>query len=208
MRRGYCTSAAGGLADRCVRDLPSLLRSGDILVANDTKVIPAQLAARRGAARIGITLDRPRADGTWQALARNARRLRPGDTLTFDRAQDLAATVLTREADGDVTLAFDRRDAELADALRRAGAFALPPYIARPAGSASGRYAGLSDGLRAEGRRGRRPDGRAALHARLAGRFRRRGVKRVTVTLHVGAGTFLPVRTDDVGGIGCTPSVA
>jgi len=68
------------LEDRCVSDLPGLLRAGDVLVVNDTRVIPAQLAARRGAARIGITLDRPLADGAWHALARNARRLRAGDT--------------------------------------------------------------------------------------------------------------------------------
>lgn len=189
----------GGLADRYVRDLPSLLQSGDVLVANDSKVVPAQLTARRGAARIGITLDRPRADGTWEALARNARRLRPGDTLTFERAQDLAATVLTREADGGVTLAFNRRDAELADALRRAGAFALPPYIVRPQGPLpedthdyqtvfarnEGAVAAPTAGLHFT------PALLAALDAQ--------GVKRVTVTLHVGVGTFLPVRTDDVG---------
>ena len=76
--------APDGFADRMVRDLPTLLRPGDVLVANDTRVIPAQLTARRGDARIGITLDQPRADGTWHALARNARRLRVGDELRFD----------------------------------------------------------------------------------------------------------------------------
>ena len=84
----------GGIADRVVRDLPDLLRPGDILVANDTRVIPAQLAARRGGARIGITLDRPLPDGTWHALARNTRRLHSGDLLSFDAAPDLAASVV------------------------------------------------------------------------------------------------------------------
>jgi S-adenosylmethionine:tRNA ribosyltransferase-isomerase len=70
--------ARDGLADRMVRDLPTLLRPGDVLVANDTRVIPAQLTARRGDARIGITLDQPRPDGAWHALARNARRLHVG----------------------------------------------------------------------------------------------------------------------------------
>ena len=85
------------LQDRTVRDLPSLLRPGDVLVANDTRVIPAQLAARRGGARISLTLDQPGADGTWHALARNARRLRPGDRLDFDGADDLAAEVVGRD---------------------------------------------------------------------------------------------------------------
>ena len=78
MPPGCCTSAQTGLADLTIRDLPSLLRPGDILVANDTRVFPAQLQATRGEARIGITLDRPRADGVWNALARNGRRLRIG----------------------------------------------------------------------------------------------------------------------------------
>ena len=76
-----------GLTDCVVRDLPGLLRPGDILVANDTRVIPAQLSARRGKARVGITLDQPQPDGAWQALARNARRLRVGDRLAFDRTR-------------------------------------------------------------------------------------------------------------------------
>ncbi len=121
-----------GLADRTVRDLPDLLRAGDILVVNDTRVIPAQLAARRGEARIGITLDRPLPDGTWHALARNARRLHDGDTLRFDAA--LSAEVVARDADGGVVLRFDCAGEAFAEALRRAGALALPPYIERPAG--------------------------------------------------------------------------
>ncbi len=87
-----------GLADRVVRELPVLLRPGDVLVANDTRVIPAQFTARRGDARIGITLDQRRPDGAWHALARNARRLHVGDRLSFDH--DLHATVLERDADG------------------------------------------------------------------------------------------------------------
>ena len=187
-----------GLADLTVRDLPSLLRPGDLLVANDTRVIPAQLSARRGEARIGITLDQPRPDGTWHALARNARRLRDGDILTFDGSDSLTATVVTRDPDGGVTLAFNRHDADFIAALRQAGALALPPYIDRPTGpdpadsrdyqtvfaQHEGAVAAPTAGLHFT------PDLLAALD--------RRGIGRVTVTLHVGAGTFLPVRDDDV----------
>jgi len=123
-----------GMADCVVRDLPKLLRPGDVLVVNDTRVIPAQLTARRGDARIGITLDQPLSDGTWHALARNARRLRAGDELRFDGSTTLRATVMQRAADGGVTLAFNLHDAAFAEALRSAGALALPPYIARPVG--------------------------------------------------------------------------
>jgi len=98
--------AHDGFADRMVSDLPMLLRPGDVLVANDTRVIPAQLTARRGDARIGITLNQPRANGSWHALARNARRLHVGDELRFHGGDELRATVVERDADGGVVLAF------------------------------------------------------------------------------------------------------
>lgn len=181
------------LADLSIRDLPGLLREGDILVANDTSVIPAQLEARRGAARIGLTLDQPQPDGTWHAIARNARRLRPGDTLTFEA--DLTAEIIAKHVDGGVTLRFNQEGAAFQSALQQAGALALPPYIDRPTGPTAqdqsdyqtifarepGAVAAPTAGLHFT------PELLAAL-----------GIPRVTVTLHVGAGTFLPVRADDV----------
>lgn len=178
------------LADHIVRDLPRLLRPGDVLAVNDTSVIPAQLTARRGNAMVGLTLDRPHPDGTWHALARNARRLHPGDTLTLDGG--LTAAVLARDGDS-VTLRFSDEAV-----LRRAGALALPPYIARPDGPtaedaadyqtvfarAEGAVAAPTAGLHFT------PDLLAALDAA--------GIPRVALTLHVGAGTFLPVRTERV----------
>jgi S-adenosylmethionine:tRNA ribosyltransferase-isomerase len=186
------------LEDRVMSDLPGLLRPGDILVANDTRVIPAQLLAHRGDARIGITLNQARPSGTWHALARNARRLNVGDKLRFDGADDLSAEVLARDPDGGVLLRFNQPDAAFVDALQRAGALALPPYIHRPHGPEpadatdyqtifarnDGAVAAPTAGLHFT------PDLLAALEAN--------GVRRVTVTLHVGAGTFLPVRSDDV----------
>jgi S-adenosylmethionine:tRNA ribosyltransferase-isomerase len=190
--------AHDAMADCTVRDLPRLLRRGDVLVVNDTRVIPAQLTARRGMARIGITLDQPRPDGAWHALARNARRLRAGDTLAFDGATDLHATVTELDADGGVTLAFDRHDAAFAEALRRAGALALPPYIARPAGPLPADQDDYQT-MFAE-REGAVAAPTAGLHftPALLAALERHGVRRVTLTLHVGAGTFLPVRSNDV----------
>jgi S-adenosylmethionine:tRNA ribosyltransferase-isomerase len=187
--------ASDGVQNRLVRDLPSLLRPGDVLVVNDTRVIPAQLQGMRGAARIGVTLDRPLPDGTWHALARNARRLRVGDVLTFD---GLTAVVRARDADGGVALAFDRAGPAFVEALRHAGALALPPYIARPDGPSDedardyqtmfsrveGAVAAPTAGLHFT------PDLLAALEGT--------GVRLVMVTLHVGAGTFLPMRHEDV----------
>jgi S-adenosylmethionine:tRNA ribosyltransferase-isomerase len=185
------------LADLVVRDLPGLLRAGDVLVANDTRVIPAQLTARRGAARIGVTLDQPRADGAWHALARNARRLRASDELSFEGGE-LRATVLERHDDGGIVLAFNQHDAAFAEALQHAGALALPPYIARPAGPLPEDRDDYQT-IFAE-REGAVAAPTAGLHftPALLAALENRGIARVTVTLHVGAGTFLPVRTDDV----------
>ncbi|HTZ71554.1 MAG TPA: S-adenosylmethionine:tRNA ribosyltransferase-isomerase, partial [Acetobacteraceae bacterium] len=121
------------LADRVVRDLPDLLRPGDLLVVNDTRVIPAQLTARRGAARIGITLDQPSGQG-WHALARNARRLRVGDRLDFDGTTDFSAEITGVRDGGSVVLSFSHGGEDFWTRLRAAGALALPPYIARPDG--------------------------------------------------------------------------
>ena len=188
--------AADGLHDRGVRDLPDLLRPGDILVANDTRVIPAQLAAKRGAARVGITLDRPLPDGTWHALARNARRLHVGDTLTFDA--NLTAEVRARDADGGVALAFNLEGAAFSAALHRAGALALPPYIDRPAGPTAQDEADYQTMFAA--REGAVAAPTAGLHftPALLEALAARGVCRTTITLHVGAGTFLPMRGEDI----------
>jgi S-adenosylmethionine:tRNA ribosyltransferase-isomerase len=189
--------SSDALVDRQVRDLPALLRAGDILVVNDTRVIPAQLTARRGNARIGITLDQPRPDGGWHALARNARRVHVGDELTFDDG-DLRATVMERHDDGGIVLAFDRHDAAFAAALQRTGALALPPYIARPAGPLPEdredyqTVFATSDGAVAA------PTAGLHFTPELLTALDDRGIARVTVTLHVGAGTFLPVRTDNI----------
>jgi S-adenosylmethionine:tRNA ribosyltransferase-isomerase len=180
-----------------VSDLPALLRPGDIMVTNDTRVIPAQLTARRGNARIGITLDRPLGDGSWHALARNARRLHAGDTLTFD-GDALQATVRVRQSDGGVVLDFSASGAAFADALHRAGALALPPYIARPAGPNEDDASDYQT-IFAE-REGAVAAPTAGLHftPRLLATLAERGVRRATITLHVGAGTFLPVRGEDL----------
>jgi S-adenosylmethionine:tRNA ribosyltransferase-isomerase len=189
---------ADGLGDLTVRDLPALLRRGDILVANDTRVFPAQLRARRGEARIGLTLDRPLADGTWTALARNGRRLRVGDVLVIEGGGGLTGRVADKGADGSVGLAFSLEGEALMAAFEQAGALALPPYIHRPDGPTAadaddyqtvfaqfhGAVAAPTAGLHFT----------PALLAALAAA----GVQRVTVTLHVGIGTFLPVRVDRV----------
>ena len=175
-------------------DLPALLSPGDLLVANDTRVIPAQLTAHRGAARIGLTLDRPLADGTWHALARNARRLAVGDVLGLD-GTEMRAAVLARD-EGLVTLRFDQEGEAFAAALRQAGALALPPYIARPDGpTASDAQDYQTVFARADGAVAA-PTGGLHFTPVLLDALAAAGIRRTTVTLHVGAGTFLPMRGD------------
>jgi S-adenosylmethionine:tRNA ribosyltransferase-isomerase len=187
-----------GLSDLTIRELPSLLRPGDILVANDTRVVPAQLRATRGEARIGITLDRPRADGTWKALARNGRRLRVGDSLTIEGSGALTARVSGKDADGSIGLAFSLDGEALMRAFEQAGALALPPYIHRPDGPTQ---ADATDYQTVFARqRGAVAAPTAGLHftQALLADLEAAGVRRVTVTLHVGIGTFLPVRAERV----------
>lgn len=190
--------AHGGLGDRIVRDLPALLRPGDLMVVNDTKVIPAQLTARRGAARIGITLDRPDPRGDWHALARNARRLKDGDELAFEGNAALRATVLRGNDNGAVILRFNLAGADLRAALDTAGALALPPYIARPHGITA--CDGQDYQTMFAAREGAVAAPTAGLHftPELMDHLRSSGVGLATVTLHVGAGTFLPVRADEI----------
>lgn len=187
-----------GCSDLSIRDLPLLLRRGDILVANDTRVFPAQLQARRGDARIGITLDRPRADGAWKALARNARRVRVGDTLTVDGSETLSAHVVDKAEDGSVALAFNLDGEALMQAFETAGALALPPYIDRPDGPTAADAADYQTVFAQ--RQGAVAAPTAGLHftPALLAALDNMGVRRVTVTLHVGIGTFLPVRVDRV----------
>ena len=179
---------AHGLADHHIRDLPSLLAPGDILVANDTRVIPAALSARRGNAHVSVTLDHPLPDGTWSALARNARRVRSGDTLIF--TPTLSATVLARVADGSITLRFSGPDPTSAARL------ALPPYITRPAGPEFADERDYQTIFAAHPGAVAAPTAGLHFTASLLAALRARGILTATITLHVGAGTFLPLRSE------------
>lgn len=189
------------LSDHIFRDLPSLLLPGDLLVFNDTKVIPAQLTGtrRRGenAARVPFTLHM-RVDGkTWKAFARGAKRLREGDTVTFGNADQLSAKVSKIEEGGSVTLVFDKTSADLDAAIAEFGSVPLPPYISskRPHDERDRQdyqtvYARHDGAVAAP---------TAGLHFTpgLLSRLDHAGIETCHVTLHVGAGTFLPVKAED-----------
>jgi len=187
--------AEGAVADRRIADLPRLLRPGDLLVFNDTKVIPARLAGRRGLATVEITLARDLGGGAWRVYAKGARRLHPGDRIEF--ADDLAAEIIVKSPEGEVTLRFNREGLAFRDALARYGAMPLPPYIKRPrSGDAQDRADYQTIFAREEGAVAAPT---AGLHftPALLDALAARGVSWVTVTLHVGPGTFLPVKADD-----------
>jgi S-adenosylmethionine:tRNA ribosyltransferase-isomerase len=182
------------LADHRVSDLPALLRAGDVLVFNDTRVIPAQLEGRRGAARIGATLHKRLDLRCWQAFIRNAKRLHEGDTITF--AADVSAIASERHADGSWTLAFCG-DEPVEVLLDRAGTMPLPPYIAAKRGIDDADRSDYQTMFAAQDGAVAAPT--AALHftPELVSALAAAGITSETLTLHVGAGTFLPMKADD-----------
>ncbi len=181
------------LADLEVRDLPSLISPGDVLVVNNTKVIPARLRGRRGEASIEITLHKRNGDDTWCAFARPAKRLREGDTVEF--SANFSAAVVEKRDGGEIVVGFSGQ--ELFSGLAENGFMPLPPYISRKEGRRETDqqdyqtvYAATAGAVAAP---------TAGLHftETLLSKIKNAGVDVVELTLHVGAGTFLPVKVED-----------
>jgi S-adenosylmethionine:tRNA ribosyltransferase-isomerase len=185
------------ISDHQVLQLPDLLRPGDVLVFNDTKVIAAQLEGKRGKASVGATLHKREGPREWQAFLRNAKRARAGDSIDF--GEHVSASVIEKGRDGTALLHFHGEEpVELL--IERAGRMPLPPYIAsrRPADEKD--RADYQTMFAKEEGAVAAPT--AALHftPRLLEALDRRGIGRETLTLHVGAGTFLPVKAEDTSG--------
>lgn len=196
----------GGRApeDRIVADLPRLLKAGDVLVFNDTRVIPAQLEGLRRAcvdgqrsgpgARIGATLHKREGPRRWRAFVRNARRIREGDRIDFGNG--VVALASSKGEDGSLLLDFEGEEpVELL--LERAGRMPLPPYIAGRREADARDSDDYQTMFAAE--KGAVAAPTAALHftPRLMAALAEAGIGHETLTLHVGAGTFLPVKADD-----------
>ena len=171
-----------------------MLQAGDVLVFNDTRVIPAQLEGRRGEARIGATLHKRIDLRRWQAFVRNAKRLRDGDVIDF--GQGVTALAELRHADGSWTLAF-AGDEPVEVLLERAGRMPLPPYIAGKRPTDADDQSDYQTMFAA--RDGAVAAPTAALHFTpdLLDALAQAGIGHETLTLHVGAGTFLPVKADE-----------
>jgi len=203
--------ADGRLAHRHVRDLPEVLCAGDVLVVNDTKVIAAELHGERvrdgAAAGVSVTLIKRLTPSRWQALARGAKKLTEGDRVRFGAMTDAAcliagldATVAAKGDAGEVELAFDLSGPALDEAIAAIGHVPLPPYI-------SGKRRDDADDRRDyqtiyAAEEGAVAAPTAGLHFtdELFARLEAAGISRQTLTLHVGAGTFLPVKADDTAG--------
>lgn len=184
------------LRDRYITDLPPLLRPGDVMVFNDTRVIPARLTGRRGAAKVEITLHKQVSADSWLAFAKPARRLKPGDRIDF--GPDFHADVEEKRAGGEISVRMSRSGDAFMTALVQHGAIPLPPYIKRPEGPDASdleQYQTIyarHDGAVAA------PTAGLHFSEPLFAALDNAGVTRVSLTLHVGAGTFLPVTADDV----------
>lgn len=183
------------LVDHTVADLPSLLTHGDVVVINDTRVIPARLRGTRRDAKVQVTLHKAEADGTWKVFARPARKLSTGDIIDF--ADGFTARVEAKGEAGEVTLSFPGAD-DLFGALAKHGEMPLPPYISRPGGATTADENDYQTVYAA--RQGAVAAPTAGLHFTdgLMEAVRAAGAQFATVTLHVGAGTFLPVKVDRI----------
>lgn len=182
------------LIDHHVSDLPKLLMPGDLLVFNDTRVLPARLLGRRGEAGVEVTLHQPVDDDCWRVFAKPARKCQLGDVLDF--AEGFRAEVIERGDHGEVTLRFSCGGADLIDRLKHHGRMPLPPYITRP------KTKDATDDIDYQTMFARQDGAVAAptasLHftEALISALKDRGIDHAFITLHVGAGTFLPVRSE------------
>ncbi len=184
-----------GLHDKIIADLPAYLNGNDILVFNDTQVIPARLQGKRDKSSVEVTLHMRVSKNTWKVFAKPAKKLSVGDRIMF--ADVFFAIVSNKGTGGEITLTFNKSGIDLMEALETYGCMPLPPYIKRE---------GLADARDKKDYQTLFANKKGAVAAPTAGlhftkntmtALAKRGIKHTTLTLHVGAGTFLPVKVDD-----------
>ncbi len=196
------------ITDRIFYELPDILHKGDVLVFNDTKVIPARLYGQRGEALVEVTLYHPVDGIRWQSFIKNAKRLHVGDTVFFytneitAKDSDFSAKVLEKNGEEGVLLKFNCDPKDLAHYLEKYGSMPLPPYIKRekPTTGLWSKYNDKEDYQTVYAKHeGAVAAPTAGLHftPRVLDALEKKGIKKVFLTLHVGAGTFLPVKVED-----------
>ena len=188
----------GGISDRHVHDLVDIFRPGDRLVLNNTKVLPARLFGTRqrgeAVAKVEITLLEPRATG-WRALAKPLRKVQPGEVIRF--SDRLSATV-AEKSETDLVLTFDLTGDDFDAALAEAGVMPLPPYIAAKRAADDQDHTDYQTVFARHAGAVAAPTASLHFDEDLLQRLAAKGVDFTEVTLHVGAGTFLPVKVEDV----------
>lgn len=201
-------SEEGIITDRHFYDLPDILRPGDVLVFNDTKVIPARLYGCRGEALVEVTLYHPIDGLSWMSFIKNAKRLHEGDTVAFytdtisPAESDFTAQVIAKHGEDGVELRFNCEASALGHLLEKYGSMPLPPYIKRekPSSGLWSKYNDKEDYQTVYARHeGAVAAPTAGLHFtdRVFAALEQKGIQKVFLTLHVGAGTFLPVKVAD-----------
>ncbi|MCP4394214.1 MAG: tRNA preQ1(34) S-adenosylmethionine ribosyltransferase-isomerase QueA [Alphaproteobacteria bacterium] len=189
--------SSGDLKDYNISDVTNLLNAGDLLVFNNTKVIPARIKGTRGAVNIEVTLSLKSSDNSWWVLAKPGKRLKPDNIIKF--TENFFAKVIKKNERGEVLLEFNCSGIDLIDALEEYGEIPLPPYIYRANGADEQDKSDYQTVFAKD--KGAVAAPTAGLHftPELLEKFKNKGIKTCFVTLHVGAGTFLPVKVDDTG---------
>lgn len=205
-------SVEGEISDRIFTELPDLLEEGDCLVFNDTKVIPAKLYGRHGEAEVQVTLYRPVDGINWWSFVKNSKRLKENDVITFytqgipTEKSDFQAIVIEKNGEDGILLQFTCAPSKLGHLLEKYGSMPLPPYIKREKPVATGEDGTWDKYNDKENYQTVYAKHEGAVAAPTAGlhftdcileALDKKGVKKVFLTLHVGAGTFLPVKVDD-----------
>ena len=200
------------IIDRIFYELPDLLNEGDVLVFNDTKVIPAKLYAQRGQAEVEVTLYHPVDGIEWWAFVKNSKRLHTNDIITFytdeitPEQSDFSAQILEKKDDDGIRLKFNCLPQDLNKQLEKYGSMPLPPYIKREKPSTNGKTSLWNRYSDKENYQTIYAQHEGAVAAPTAGlhftdnvfkALEKKGIKKVFLTLHVGAGTFLPVKVED-----------
>ena len=183
------------MRDDTVLNLADFLEAGDIIVFNDTRVIPARMNGKRGEAGIEVTLHKRESLDTWWAFARPAKKLKPEDVIDF--GEGLEARVADKIDGGEVKLVFNQAGDALMAALETVGYMPLPPYIKRPKGGEENDLDDYQTLFAKEPGAVAAPTAGLHFTDQMMAKLKDRGVRTANVTLHVGAGTFLPVKAED-----------